>query len=781
MAPPQLPPNSVPSLVVSLTVRDLTADQVTITWQPPASDGGLAIEAYRAWVCDVNSDDCIVTDVPASQTTAMVAVSARRNVTVAVEALNAFGSSGNATVGAVDDDNGVCHVYASPTCAGPDEPCYYDPACSLDTVSLGCNAGGGHHSCRFCGFGGFESIPCPSNPAHPPGEVFTTQCTPSDGLEPFLAQPQPALDNETTMHIWWWAPFDNGLPLEQHELTITPPDTTASGGDVVCTTSAVDGVILDPACSRGPEYSTHCGAGGHPLCRACSNEVGQQPCSNGRRHALGDADALSGGTVRIRVAHSDLAARLQQIVLYDMIKGTEYIVTVRARNEHGWGAPSPPVALRTAGDPPPPPSTLSFDSAAALSAEGEGAFTLGPILAGSVLLLCCCCGAYAYRRFIKRFRVRKRDPTTHEVTIEDLAEEVEEVPRWALPPPQRLRAVMNDPLSSIPIPIIEEQANAKPQVNQVLVYLAKQEKKRLKEEEQKERAAEAERKRKEKEEAISAPEVTRSDAANASRRVSKIGYKPGRNIGKLGLNVMAKNGDGGAESGGDDLESYLRSKGLIQQQSKARLTPEEKQKIAREAALLGVRAEMVAHKPHAANEDMSAYYKKASWVASETRQILMEDADESLEWPELMSGTGGAHGGGGDASSGAAGCNACSGGIPNGKRLSDDEKKACAAAVRSAPALQESKRLPPPNLKAVRHVQQAIFRLAVDWRIEATPEDLRGHDYNAPENNQNPASSGKEGPTDETCAKSDHATPPVEPSQPPPDGAEASADKALSA
>lgn len=642
-APPQLPPDSVPSLVVSPSVLDIRADQLTVIWQPPVSDGGLGIDAYRTWVCDVASHGCIVTEVPASQTSVTVALAARRNVTVSVEALNALGTSGNATVGATDDDNGACHTFASPTCAGPSEPCYYDPACASDTVSLGCNAGGRHPYCRFCGFGAFESIQCPSNPSHPSGEVFTTPCAPAEGLEPFLAPPQPALDNETTLHVWWWAPFDNGVPLQQHELMIVPPDTAASG-DVVCTTSAVDGIILDPACSGGPLYSTHCGAGGHSLCRDCGDEIGQEPCSSGQPHALGEADAIGGGAVRIRVPHTDSASRLQQFVLFDLLRGTEYTMTVRSRNRLGWGAPSPPVALRTAGDPPPPPTSLALDSAAALSAEDEGPMTLGPIIAGVVLLLCCGCGVYWYRRFVAKCKVRKKDPTHEEVMIEDLAqlEEPEEIPRWSLPAPQRLRAVMSDPLASIPIPIIEEQATAPAQVNQVLVYLSKQEQKRLKELEQKERAAEAERKRKEKEEALGAQKSAAARGAgrgaggnNANHRESKIGYKPGRTVGQLGLNVEAKAGGdaGGGSSATGDIESYFESKGLTPKQGKTRLTVEERQKIARQAAVLGHRAERIAHRPISGDDDMATYYQKATWVAGETRQILN---DASLDWPEML-------------------------------------------------------------------------------------------------------------------------------------------------
>tara|TARA_B110001452_G_scaffold161632_1_gene134543 strand:- start:2840 stop:3763 length:924 start_codon:yes stop_codon:yes gene_type:complete len=211
-------------------------------------------------------------------TTTITSLPACSNFTVSVEALNSLGSSGNATVGG-------------------------------DAV--------------------MPSVV---------GTIFTTPGIPADGLEPILAPDLPALDNETTLNLLWWAPFDNGVPLEQHELIVAPPDADASG-DVICTTSAVDGVILDPACSGGPLYSTHCGAGGHSLCRECGSKIDQEPCSDGSPHALGDADAMGGGAVRIRVAHSGMAARLQQFMLFNMVKGTEYNVIVRARNELGWGRP----------------------------------------------------------------------------------------------------------------------------------------------------------------------------------------------------------------------------------------------------------------------------------------------------------------------------------------------------------------------------------------------------------------------------------------------------------
>ena len=67
----------------------------------------------------------------------------------------------------------ACNTYASATCAGPSEPCYYDPTCAQDTVSLGCNAGGVHPHCRFCGFGAYSEIVCPALTPPPPPMVPT--------------------------------------------------------------------------------------------------------------------------------------------------------------------------------------------------------------------------------------------------------------------------------------------------------------------------------------------------------------------------------------------------------------------------------------------------------------------------------------------------------------------------------------------------------------------------------------------------------------------------------
>ena len=64
-----------------------------------------------------------------------------------------------------------CTELAAPVCAGPTEPCYYDPAC-LDSGGFGCNAGG-YQACRFCGFGTLPDCPSPA-PSPVPTTITTT-------------------------------------------------------------------------------------------------------------------------------------------------------------------------------------------------------------------------------------------------------------------------------------------------------------------------------------------------------------------------------------------------------------------------------------------------------------------------------------------------------------------------------------------------------------------------------------------------------------------------------
>ena len=60
---------------------------------------------------------------------------------------------------------GPCTSTPAAMCAGPHEPCVYDAACSTPANAgdagwrVGCNAGGVHPMCRFCGFGHYAACP----------------------------------------------------------------------------------------------------------------------------------------------------------------------------------------------------------------------------------------------------------------------------------------------------------------------------------------------------------------------------------------------------------------------------------------------------------------------------------------------------------------------------------------------------------------------------------------------------------------------------------------------
>ena len=60
------------------------------------------------------------------------------------------------------------------SCAGPEEPCFFDARCLGETEDpyggLGCNAGG-HSGCRFCGFGDYVEVECPAPPGVEEGGV----------------------------------------------------------------------------------------------------------------------------------------------------------------------------------------------------------------------------------------------------------------------------------------------------------------------------------------------------------------------------------------------------------------------------------------------------------------------------------------------------------------------------------------------------------------------------------------------------------------------------------
>ena len=79
----------------------------------------------------------------------------------------------------------ACSTVPAGVCAGPSEPCVYDPACADPSSpdhagGLGCNAGGQGQFCRFCGFGPFVPCPGPAPPAVPPSVPTLGELTDTD-------------------------------------------------------------------------------------------------------------------------------------------------------------------------------------------------------------------------------------------------------------------------------------------------------------------------------------------------------------------------------------------------------------------------------------------------------------------------------------------------------------------------------------------------------------------------------------------------------------------------
>jgi hypothetical protein len=54
-----------------------------------------------------------------------------------------------------------CGPVAAAVCRAGNEPCFYDTTCQHGV--LGCDAGGVGMRCRFCGFGDYDSVLCPSD------------------------------------------------------------------------------------------------------------------------------------------------------------------------------------------------------------------------------------------------------------------------------------------------------------------------------------------------------------------------------------------------------------------------------------------------------------------------------------------------------------------------------------------------------------------------------------------------------------------------------------------
>ena len=81
---------------------------------------------------------------------------------------------------------------------------------------------------------------------------FTTHAPPDRANAPFAAPQVQGLNNESLLHVMWWPPFGNGLPLLTHELLIDAG--TEEEGELAAIAAARAG-------SRGPHRCRRRGMG----------------------------------------------------------------------------------------------------------------------------------------------------------------------------------------------------------------------------------------------------------------------------------------------------------------------------------------------------------------------------------------------------------------------------------------------------------------------------------------------------------------------------------------
>jgi hypothetical protein len=83
-----------------------------------------------------------------------------------------------------------CGPVAAAVCRGANEPCFYDTTCEHGL--LGCDAGGVGMRCRFCGFGDYDSVLCPTDTSTVHGDALLMAGTQRKFTMP-LATPVPML------------------------------------------------------------------------------------------------------------------------------------------------------------------------------------------------------------------------------------------------------------------------------------------------------------------------------------------------------------------------------------------------------------------------------------------------------------------------------------------------------------------------------------------------------------------------------------------------------------
>jgi hypothetical protein len=86
----------VPTLATPPAVTQVGEDFISFAWAPAQSNGE-ALTLHRAYACDVASGGCVSVTADADAVAATVPLPSGRNFTIAVEAVNSIGSTGNVT------------------------------------------------------------------------------------------------------------------------------------------------------------------------------------------------------------------------------------------------------------------------------------------------------------------------------------------------------------------------------------------------------------------------------------------------------------------------------------------------------------------------------------------------------------------------------------------------------------------------------------------------------------------------------------------------------------
>ena len=184
---------------------------------------------------------------------------------------------------------------ARAVCAGPSEPCFFDPRCrepwNDPHGGRGCFAAGKGPNCRFCGFGSFMGIPCPvgrvrSTAPHPRQtsvsvslrwpeieyyiEIAAPDCEPPSAPP---SAPPPSPPPPSTPPLPPPTPPPSPPPPMPPPPSPAPPGAKCSpqarGG--ICSGSLTELCYRDDRCVEGsdPHGGLGCNAGGNRKCRFC--------------------------------------------------------------------------------------------------------------------------------------------------------------------------------------------------------------------------------------------------------------------------------------------------------------------------------------------------------------------------------------------------------------------------------------------------------------------------------------------------------------------------------